>query len=99
MYGFAPGFAYLGGVPKQIQIPRKPNPVKDLPVGSVIVAGPQSLITTLVMPSGWWNIGRTTTIPLQSDKDQPFLFSVGDTLEFIQLRETDFLKHLKRTGA
>ena len=83
MYGFAPGYAYLGGVPGSIQIPRKPGPVMNIPVGSVMIAGPQSLIATVVMPSGWWVIGRTAHTPLQSDSDHPFLFNVGDTLEFV----------------
>jgi inhibitor of KinA len=90
MYGFAPGYAYLGGVPESIHIPRKPGPVMDIPVGSVMIAGPQSLITTVVMPSGWWVIGRTTHTPLQADSDRPFLFNVGDTLEFVAVTASEF---------
>lgn len=90
MYGFAPGYAYLGGVPDNIQVPRKTAPVMDIPVGSVMIAGPQSLITTVVMPSGWWVIGRTRQTPLQPDSDTPFLFQVGDTVQFVPVSTTEF---------
>lgn len=92
MYGFAPGYAYLGGVPDAIQVPRKQAPVMDLPTGSILIAGPQCLITTIVMPSGWWNIGRTSVTPLQSGQEKQFLFDVGDRIEFIRMDESDFLK-------
>ncbi len=93
MYGFAPGFAYLGGVPDAIQYPRKPEPVMNVAPGSLIIAGPQALITTVLMPSGWWNIGRTARTPLQDDSERPFLFAVGDTVEFVQVSEAEFLAH------
>lgn len=99
MYGFAPGYAYLGGVPERIQVPRKPGPVMDIPIGSVMIAGPQSLITTVVMPSGWWVIGRTAMTPLQADSERPFLFSVGDTLEFTAISAKEFLTHQAHDGA
>lgn len=98
MYGFAPGYAYLGGVPEAISIPRKPGPVMDIPIGSVMIAGPQSLITTVVMPSGWWVIGRTAKTPLQSSDDRPFLFSVGDTLEFVSVSEQEYLSQSQAKG-
>lgn len=61
MYGFAPGYAYLSGTPARIQVPRKPAAVRDVPHGSVLVAGPQCLVTTLTMPTGWSAIGRSAT--------------------------------------
>ncbi len=93
LYGFAPGYAYLGGVPERIHVPRKAAPVMNIPTGSVMIAGPQSLITTVVMPSGWWVIGRTTKTPLQAGSDHPFLFSVGDTLEFTAISKQEFIDH------
>lgn len=83
MYGFAPGFAYLAGVPQTIQIPRKPSPVRGIASGSVLMAGPQCLVTTLVMPTGWWIIGRSPTRILRDDDaEHPVLFDVGDTVRF-----------------
>jgi len=93
MYGFAPGYAYMGGVPKKIQLPRKTGPVMNVPAQTVMIAGPQCLITTLAMPTGWWRIGLTTFKPLQMRRKNPFVLNVGDTLEFIAMSEADFNKH------
>jgi len=82
MYGFAPGYAYLTGVPEPIQVPRKAKPLRDVPAGSVIIAGAQCLITTLTMPTGWSIIGRSPTSILTGDTDHPFLFDVGDRVTF-----------------
>ncbi|MGJ8622490.1 MAG: 5-oxoprolinase subunit B family protein [Yoonia sp.] len=90
MYGFAPGYAYLSGVPQDIQVPRKPKPVRDVPAGSVIIAGPQCLITTLTMPTGWSIIGRSPTSVLTGDPDHPFLFDVGDRVAFERIDAATF---------
>lgn len=82
MYGFAPGYAYLSGVSAQIEVPRKIAAVRDVPAGSVIIAGQQCLITTLTMPTGWSIIGRSPTPILTRDPDNPFLFDVGDRVTF-----------------
>ena len=82
MYGFSPGYAYLSGVAADIQVPRKAAPLRDVPAGSVIIAGPQCLITTLKMPTGWSIIGRSPTQVLTGDPDHPFLFDVADHVMF-----------------
>jgi inhibitor of KinA len=90
MYGFAPGYAYLSGVPRDIQVPRKPTPVRDVPAGSVIITGPQCLVTTLTMPTGWSIIGRSPTPILTDDPGQPFLFDVGDSVVFERIDVATF---------
>ncbi len=85
MYGFAPGYAYLGGVPEAIHLPRKPAAVRGYPVGSVMIAGAQCLITTLPMPTGWWVIGRTAMRVLDADAERPFLFDPGDRVRFTRV--------------
>lgn len=82
MYGFAPGYAYLTGVPAAIHLPRKAAPVRGVAAGSVIIAGGQCLVTTLTMPTGWWVIGRSPTRILTGDAARPFLFDVGDRVRF-----------------
>ena len=82
MYGFAPGYAYLAGVPDVLHRPRKDAAVRGVPQGSVLIAGPQCLVTTLTMPSGWWVIGRSPAHILSDDADRPFLFDVGDEVVF-----------------
>ena len=82
MYGFAPGYAYMSGVPQAIAVPRKPVALRDIPAGSVLIAGPQCLVTTLTMPTGWSIIGRSPTRILTRDERAPFLFDVGDQVRF-----------------
>lgn len=82
MYGFAPGYAYLSGVPQALHLPRKPVARRDVPAGSIIIAGAQCLVTTLTMPTGWWIIGRSPTPILRATADRPFLFEVGDPVRF-----------------
>jgi inhibitor of KinA len=90
MYGFAPGYAYMSGVPPAIQVPRKPSAVRDIPAGSVLVAGPQCLVTTLTMPTGWSIIGRSPTRILTGDERAPFLFSVGDSVRFRRIDRAQY---------
>ena len=82
MYGFSPGYAYLSGVPETVHVPRKQMAVRDVPAGSVIIAGSQCLVTTLTMPTGWSIIGHSPTPVLTGDSNRPFLFDVGDRVAF-----------------
>jgi len=90
MFGFAPGYAYMDGVPASLHLPRKPVPVRTRPVGSIMIAGGQCLITTLPMPTGWWVIGATRTPVLQLSSPQPFLFQPGDRVRFCRQSRAEF---------
>lgn len=89
MYGFAPGYAYLSGVQKAIQVPRKTAALRDIPAGSVIIAGAQCLTTTLIMPTGWSIIGRSDAQIITGNADRPFLFDVGDTVSFRRISSSE----------
>jgi inhibitor of KinA len=89
MYGFAPGYAYLSGLPDAIQVPRKPAATRGVPTGRVMIAGPQCLITTVVMPTGWSIIGRSGIQIMQDDPDNPFLFNVGDSVVFERITRAE----------
>ena len=90
LYGFAPGYAYMGGLPEPLKLDRKATPVRGVPAGQIIIAGTMCLITTLVMPTGWWIIGRTPTRVLTGDDARPFLFDVGDHIRFHRVSEAQF---------
>lgn len=90
MYGFAPGYAYLGGLPDALRLPRKDAARRGVAAGSVIIAGAQCLVTTLTMPTGWWIIGRSPTRILRDDPARSFLFDVGDPVRFRRIRAADF---------
>ena len=85
LYGFAPGYAYLSGLPSPIHLPRKETAIRDVPAGSVIIAAGQCIVTTLAMPTGWWIIGRSPTPILRPADPRPFLFDVGDSVQFRQV--------------
>lgn len=84
LYGFAPGYAYLSGLPDRIRLPRKDAAIRDVPAGSVIIAAGQCIVTTLTMPTGWWIIGHSPTAILRPNDPRPFLFDVGDRVLFRQ---------------
>lgn len=90
MYGFAPGYAYLAGVPPAIRLPRKPAAVRGVAAGSVLIAGPQCLVSTLTMPTGWWVIGRSPTRILTGDPERRFLFDVGDEVRFHRITRAQY---------
>lgn len=90
MYGFAPGYAYMDGVPAALHLPRKAVPVRSRPIGTVMIAGGQCLITTLPMPTGWWVIGQTRVPVLRLDAAAPFLFQPGDRVRFTRQSRGEF---------
>lgn len=90
MYGFAPGYAYLSGVPDALHLPRKTAAKRGVPAGSVLVAGGQCLVSTLTMPTGWWILGRSRVRVLTSDPARPFLFDVGDRVRFRRVTRAAF---------
>jgi len=97
MYGFAPGYAYMASVPEEIRLPRKKSAIRGIAAGSVLIAGPQCLVTTFTMPTGWWIIGKSPTLILTGDDDDPFLFDVGDPVNFRRIGLDDY--HTIKTGA
>ena len=85
MYGFAPGYAYLGGLAPEIRLPRRTTPVRDVPAGSVIIAGQQCIVTTFIMATGWWIIGRSPARLFLPEQEEPVLFGVGDEVRFVRV--------------
>lgn len=92
MYGFAPGYAYLSGLPQTIHVPRKTTALRDVPKGSILIAGAQSILTPLTMPTGWNIIGRSPTEIIQGSG---FLFAVGDTVTFTRIPRADLPERLQ----
>jgi inhibitor of KinA len=82
MLGFAPGFAYLGGLPEALATPRRPEPRTAVPAGTVGIGGSQTGIYPLVSPGGWQLIGRTSVRLFDPRRDPPALLAVGDIVRF-----------------
>lgn len=56
--GFAPGFAYLGGLDERLTLPRRTSPRARVPAGSVAIAAGQSALYPQPSPGGWHLLGR-----------------------------------------
>ena len=82
MYGFAPGFTFLGGLPPELTIPRRAVPRAPAPPGSLLIAGGQALIASCAMPTGWYGIGRTPVKLFDPRRGQIVLANIGDEINF-----------------
>jgi KipI family sensor histidine kinase inhibitor len=83
--GFAPGFAYLGGLPAGLETPRRDSPRERVPAGSVGIAGIQTGVYPLAMPGGWQLIGRTDAVLFDPAGDPPALLRPGAAVRFVPL--------------
>lgn len=82
-FGFAPGHAYLSGVPEPLRIPRRPSPRTAVPAGAVAIANEYSVIYPAVSPGGWNLIGTSLTGTLWDSAAQPpNRVAVGDRIVF-----------------
>lgn len=90
MIGFAPGFPYLGGMPKKIAAPRKNSPRTRIPSGTVGIAGEQTGIYPIETPGGWQLIGRTPIKLFQPEEDTPSLLQAGDKIRFKAISEEEY---------
>lgn len=82
LLGFVPGWAYLGPLPEELELPRRHVPRTQVPAGSVAIAGRQTGIYPLPTPGGWHLIGRTSVKLFLADSDPPSLFRAGDRVKF-----------------
>lgn len=83
LHGFAPGFAYLGGVPPALHVPRRSTPRSPVPAGSVLLAGGQAALCPTSMPTGWWVVGRTDDVLFDPFADPPVPFAAGDRVRLV----------------
>ncbi|HTR04825.1 MAG TPA: 5-oxoprolinase subunit PxpB [Thermoanaerobaculia bacterium] len=87
--GFAPGFAYLAGLPSQLQAPRLPSPRPRVPAGAVAIGGPYTGVYPAAMPGGWRLIGRSPARLFDPEAARPSLLSPGDRVRFDRVREEE----------
>ncbi|HXN90555.1 MAG TPA: 5-oxoprolinase subunit PxpB [Candidatus Sulfotelmatobacter sp.] len=85
LVGFVPGWAYLGPLPEELELPRRTEPRTQVPAGSVAVAGRMTGIYPLATPGGWHLVGRTSVRLFLPDRDPPSLFRAGDRVKFFRV--------------
>lgn len=79
MYGFLPGFMYLEGIPKSLQLPRKSEPAKKVRSGSFALGGPYAGIYNIDSPGGWHVIGNSPINLFNCSSILDPFINIGDT--------------------
>lgn len=85
--GFVPGFAYLGELPKTLEMTRLPSPRRVVPQGSVGIAGNQTGVYPFATPGGWRLIGRTPLKMFRGGEHAASLLSIGDRVRFVPISQ------------
>ncbi|SCE86511.1 5-oxoprolinase subunit B family protein [Micromonospora mirobrigensis] len=81
--GFAPGFAYLTGLPEGLAVPRLATPRSRVPAGSVALAGPYAGIYPGASPGGWLLVGRTALTLFDVHADPPARLTPGTRVRLV----------------
>lgn len=81
--GFLPGFAYLGGLPGALRLPRRAAPRPRVEAGSVAIGGPWTGVYPLASPGGWHLLGRTDAALFDPHAPEPTLLRAGDRVRFV----------------
>jgi KipI family sensor histidine kinase inhibitor len=82
--GFAPGFAYLSGGARGLEVPRRSTPRTRIPAGAVALAGLFSAVYPQASPGGWQIIGLTRTPMWDLQRQPPALLQPGDRVRFVE---------------
>ncbi|MFH6785530.1 MULTISPECIES: 5-oxoprolinase subunit B family protein [Methylobacterium] len=99
MYGFAPGFAYLGGLPTELAVSRRATPRPPHPANALLIGGGLAAVGTFPMPTGWYVVGRTPERLYAPHRPDPFPVAVGDTLRFEAIDAATFAALDRRAAA
>lgn len=90
MIGFTPGWSYLSGLDKSLQMSRRQNPRLLTPAGTISIGGVQTGVQCLAGPSGWHLLGRTPVRTYQFHRDPIFLLEPGDRIVFLPVDAKTF---------
>jgi len=80
--GFSPGFPYLVGLPRELEVARLATPRERVPAGSVAIAGPFAGVYPSATPGGWRLLGRTAEALFDPASDPPATLAPGDRVRF-----------------
>lgn len=86
--GFAPGFAYLTGGDRALDVPRRSSPRQRIPSGSVGLAGEFSGVYPRESPGGWQLIGHTEHRMWDLSREEPAALVPGRKVHFEVARES-----------
>lgn len=100
MLGFLPGFVYLGGLDKRIEVPRLSSPRVKINPGSVGIGGNQTGVYPVASPGGWRLIGGTPLDFYDPDREKPILCNAGEYIRFVPIHIDEYydIRHLVLKG-
>ena len=100
MLGFLPGFVYLGGLDKRIEVPRLSSPRVKINPGSVGIGGNQTGVYPVASPGGWRLIGGTPLDFYDPDREKPILCNAGEYIRFVPIHIDEYydIRHLALKG-
>ena len=88
--GFSPGFAYMGGLPEKLHMPRLATPRGHVAGGTVGIAGSQTGIYPVDSAGGWRLIGRTPWRMFDPHAEPPTRLQPGDRVQFSAIDRATF---------
>lgn len=91
--GFLPGFMYLGGLPENLEVPRRETPRSKVVKGSVGLAGKQTGIYPQESPGGWNILGNCSVPIFDPKKENPCIVKVGDKVQFYAISKAEYDLH------
>ncbi len=97
--GFLPGFLYLGGLDKLLEVPRKNQPRMKIEKGAVGIGGNQTGIYPRSSPGGWQIFGKSPVDFFDKNQDPPCEISAGDKVKFEAVSKEEFQKISKAVTA
>ena len=90
MLGFLPGFAYLNGLPLNLQLPRKTVPSKYITAGSLAIGGKYLGLYAIDSPGGWHVLGKTPLQLLEIPHLPPVPYGPGDSFRLLPIDQETF---------
>ena len=84
--GFAPGFAYLRGLPAVLHVPRRASPRTRVPAGAVAIAAEYSAVYPRESPGGWHLLGTTSLVMWDAARPAPALLVPGARVRFVEVK-------------
>ena len=82
--GFAPGFAYLSGLPARLHVARRATPRTKVAAGAVGLAGEFTGVYPRASPGGWQIIGHTSLPMWDETREPPNLLAPGARVRFVR---------------
>jgi KipI family sensor histidine kinase inhibitor len=81
--GFAPGFAYLSGLPPTLHLPRRGSPRTHVPAGTLAMASEFTGVYPSDTPGGWHLLGTVGVAMFDVRRAPAALIAPGDRVRFV----------------